>query len=134
MGTNQAQAAIDFEELLGDLSSSFVRASVEKIDSEVERWLEKIALVIGADRSSVFQMDPDGAGLYVTHQWSRTGVTTPDIRGSSVNVTKLYPWAMAKVLSGELLIFSSLDEFPPEAYRDVTSARHVSLKSNVLIQ
>ena len=37
MGTNQAQAAIDFEELLGDLSSSFVRVSVEEIDSEVER-------------------------------------------------------------------------------------------------
>jgi len=65
MGTNQAQAAIDFEELLGDLSPSFVRISIEEIDSEVERWLEKIALTMGADRSSVFQMDPDGGGVCV---------------------------------------------------------------------
>jgi signal transduction histidine kinase len=133
MGTNQAQAAIDFEELLGDLSSSFVRISIEEIDSEVERWLEKIALAMDADRSSVLQMDPDGRGVCVTHQWSRPGVTTPDIRGLKTNVIKLYPWSIAKLLSGELVVFSSLDEFPPEAYRDVASARHVSLKSNVLI-
>jgi hypothetical protein len=31
-----------------------------------------------------------------------------------------------------LLLFSNLDELPPEAYRDVASARHVSLKSNVI--
>ena len=91
MGTNQAQAAIDFEELLGDLSSSFVRISIEEIDSEVERWLEKIALTMGADRSSVFQMDPDGGGVCVTQQWSGPGVTTPDIRGLKTNVIKLYP-------------------------------------------
>jgi signal transduction histidine kinase len=133
MGTSQAQAAIDFEELLGDLSSSFVRTSIEEIDAEVERWLEKIALAIGADRSSVFQMDPEGGGVCVTHQWSRPGVTTPDVRGLKTNVTRLYPWAIARVLSGELLLFSSLDELPPEAQRDLASARHVSLKSNVLI-
>src|SRR5262245_39143988 len=127
------QAFVDFEELLGDLSSSFVRVSVEEIDSEVGRWLEKIALAMGADRSSVLQMDPGGGGVCVTHQWSRPGVTTPDIRGVKTNVAKLYPWASAKVLSGELLIFSSLDEIPPEAHRDLASARHVSLKSNLLI-
>jgi signal transduction histidine kinase len=133
MGTNQAQAAVDFEELLGDLSSSFVRSSIDEIDLEVERWLEKIAMAMGADRSSVFQIDPEGGGVLVTHQWSRPGVTTPDIRGLRTNVAKLYPWAIAKVLSGELVIFSSLDELPPEARRDLASARHVSLKSNVLI-
>jgi signal transduction histidine kinase len=133
MDTDQPQAAIDFEELLGDLSSWFVRISIEEIDAEVEQWLEKIALAMGADRSSVFQMDLEGGGVYVTHQWSRPGVITPDIRGPKANVTKLYPWVMAKVLSGELFTFSSLDEFPLEAYRDLASARHVSLKSNVLI-
>jgi hypothetical protein len=54
-GTDQAQAAIDFEELLGDLSSSFVRISIEEIDSEVERWLEKITLAMGADRRVSFR-------------------------------------------------------------------------------
>jgi signal transduction histidine kinase len=133
MDTNQAQTGIDFEELVGDLSSSFVRISIEEIDSEVERWLEKIALAMKADRSSVFQMDPEGGGFYVTHQWSRPGVTTPDIRGLKTNVIKLYPWSIAKLLSGQMVIFSSLDEFPPEAYRDVASARHVSLRSNACI-
>jgi signal transduction histidine kinase len=133
MDTNQARAAIEFEELLGDLSSSFVRISIDEIDSEVEQWLEKIALAMGADRSSVFQMDLEGGGVYVTHQWSRLGVITPDIRGLKTNVIKLYPWSIARLLSGQMFIFSSLDDFPPEAYRDLASARHVSLKSNVLI-
>jgi len=48
-------------------------------------------LTMGADRSSVFQMDPDGGGVCVTQQWSGPGVTTPDIRGLKTNVIKLYP-------------------------------------------
>jgi hypothetical protein len=95
MGTNQAQAAIDFEELLGDLSSSFVRISIEEIDSEIERWLEKIALTMGADRSSVFSNGSGRRrclrGVCVTRQWSGPGVTMPDIRGPKTNVIKLYP-------------------------------------------
>ena len=69
MGTDQAQAAVDFEQLLGDLSAAFVRVSVDQIDDEIERWLERVVLAIGVDRSLVVQLDARSRLLYITHEW-----------------------------------------------------------------
>ena len=59
--------AVDFEKLLADLSTVFVRASVDEIDGEIERWLERIVLAMGVDRSTVVQLDPQDGQLYITH-------------------------------------------------------------------
>jgi len=123
---------VDFEKLLSDLSASLIRASVAEIDSEIERWLERIVLVMDADRGNVLQVDPADGGIYLTHQWGRPSVPTPD-RGRKTDSTKWYPWLLGKVRSGELVVFSRLDELPPEAYKDVAAARQMGGKSNVTI-
>jgi hypothetical protein len=64
-----------FEKLLADLSTVFVRASVDEIDDEIERWLERIVLAMGVDRSTVVQSDPQDGQLYITHQWAREGLS-----------------------------------------------------------
>jgi hypothetical protein len=73
MRTDQAQAAVDFEQLLGDLSAAFVRVSVDQIDDEIERWLERVVLTIGVDRSLVVQLDARSRLLYITHEWAARG-------------------------------------------------------------
>src|ERR1700722_10258152 len=82
---------VDFEKLLGDLSAAFVRVSVEDIDTEIERWLERIVLSLNVDRSTVVQVDPTDGALYSTHQWARDGVSTPD-RGIRTSVAAVFPW------------------------------------------
>jgi signal transduction histidine kinase len=123
---------VDFEKLLSDLSAAFIRVAVEDIDREIERWLEHIVLAMNVDRSTVAQVDPADGGLYVTHQWAREGVSAPD-RGQRTDSAKYYPWLRSKVLAGELIVISSLEDFPPEASKDLAAARHVGLKSNVTI-
>ena len=123
---------IDFEKLLSDLSASFVRVSVEEIDQEIERWLERIVLAVNVDRSTIVQVDPADGGIYTTHQWAREGVDAPD-RGRRVDDTDSYPWLTRMVLAGEIAVISRLDDMPPEAWKDRNSFRRDGNKSNVTI-
>src|SRR5271165_5172128 len=126
----QRSEVVDFEILLGDLSAAFIRVSVEEIDREIERWLRLIVLALHVDRGNVVQLEPADGALYVTHQWGREGVSTPD-KGLKVNNSRFYPWLTGKILSGELVVISRLEELPPEAYKDVAAFQFVGTKCNV---
>jgi signal transduction histidine kinase len=123
---------VDFEKLVADLSSAFIRVPVEEIDLEIERWLQQIVLAFDVDRSTVLQIDPADGGLYATHQSARKGVITPD-RGLRTNFALLFPWITSKVLSGELTIMSRVEDLLSEAPKDVVTARRGGAKSNVTI-
>ena len=123
---------VDFENLLGDLSAAFVRVSVEDIDREIERWLERIVLALKVDRSTVLQVDPADGAIYSTHQWAREGVSAPD-RGTRTNLADFYPWLTGKVVSGEVVVVSRFEDLPPEAATDLAAARRAGTKSNVTI-
>lgn len=122
----------DFENLLGDLSAAFVRVSVEEIDDEIERWLQRIVLAMDVDRGNVVQVDPVDGVYYTTHQWGREGVITPD-KGRKVNSLQLFPWLTGKIIAGETVVLSRLEGLPPEASVDLASARSVETKSNITI-
>src|SRR5262249_24881338 len=106
-------AAVSFEKLLADLSTVFVRASVDEIDDEIERWLERIVLAMGVDRSTVVQLDPQDGLLYITHQWAREGVSA--LQRSRTPPPHEFSWLVDKVNSGQVLVISRVDDLPPEA-------------------
>ena len=118
-GVNLQSSYDNFEKLLGDLSTSFVRVSVEEIDREIERWLQCIVLAMDLDRGTLAQLDADRS-MCVTHQWAREGVTAPDM-GSFVKIA--FPWTASKLLSGESVIISQIDEFPLEAVEERAYAK-----------
>ena len=122
----------DFEKLLSDLSSAFIRVSVEEIDGEIESWLQKIVLAMDLDRSTVVQVDPADGGLYSTHQWAREGLPAPD-RGVRTNAAIFYPWLTGQVLSGKTVVLSRMADFPPEATIDRHAALRSGAKSNVTL-
>ena len=132
MGTDQAQAAVDFKQQLGDLSAAFVRVSLDQIDNEIEGWLERIVLAMGVDRSLVVQLDPGDGILYISHRWARESVSS-SFRGLRFDGPLETPWLNDKVRSGELIVFSRLDDLPPEASTDLESFRQAGTKSNVTI-
>jgi signal transduction histidine kinase len=109
----------DFEKLLSDLSAAFIRVSVEEIDNEMERWLQRIVMTLHMDRGTVGQLDQSGA-VYITHQWARSGVTAPD---KGLDVRQSLPWTAHKLFAGELVAVSQIDEFPPEAVEERNYAR-----------
>jgi len=124
---------VDFEKLLGDLSAAFIRTSVEEIDLEIERWLERIVLAMEVDRSTIVQVDPAEGFLYATHQWARPGVSTVDRSLRVMDASKFFPWLTGQALSGELVVISRLEDLPPEASTDQATFRRVGNKSNVTV-
>src|SRR5260370_21681709 len=110
---------VDFEKLLSELSASFIRVSVEEIDSQIELWLKQIVLAMDVDRATVAELEPADGALCVTHQWAREGVSTPD-KGSDVKLR--FPWTANKLVSGELVTISQIDEFPPDAVEELSYA------------
>jgi len=62
------QESHHFERLVADLSAAVVRATVGSIDHEIERCLERIVVTLRLDRSTVFQLAPNGIP-HISRQW-----------------------------------------------------------------
>ncbi len=127
----QNSEVANFEKLLGDLSAAFIRASAEEVDSEIERWLERIVLSLDVDRGTVSQFDRSDGGFYVTHQWAREGVTASD-RG--LNAGEAFPWLVGKIMSDQLIVLSKLpDDLPPEATKERASLIVDPVKAHITV-
>jgi formate hydrogenlyase transcriptional activator len=117
-----------FERLVADLSGAFVRAAAEEIDDEINRWLRRIVLALGLDRSTVAQIDPHSGSASFSHGWARE---EERVITNSLDANAMLPWLRKKMLAGETVVFSSLDELPEEAGVDRESMRVHGPKSNV---
>jgi signal transduction histidine kinase len=118
-----------FNELVAELSTSFIRASISEIDDEINRSLERIAEMLDLDRSTIAEFRPDGLAVF-SHGWVRD--PRQDLIGQSLDVNALLPWTKEKMLAGETVVMSSVDRLPPEAVIDKESIRRYGPKSNVM--
>ncbi len=118
-----------FNELVAELSTSFIRASISEIDDEINRSLERIAEMLDLDRSTIAEFRPDGLAVF-SHGWVRDA--RQDLIGQSLDVNALLPWTKEKMLAGETVVMSSVDRLPAEAVIDKESIRRYGPKSNVM--
>ena len=119
-----------FEELVVELAGAFVRVTTDKIDEEINRWLERIVLALGLDRSTIAEINPSDGRAVFSHGWARE----PErIIGRSLDANALMPWAKAKMLAGDTIVMASVDALPDEAAVDRESMRRYGPKSNVMI-
>ncbi|HET6409279.1 MAG TPA: ATP-binding protein, partial [Chthoniobacteraceae bacterium] len=115
------------QRLLADLSSRFVALPSSDVDAAIEETQQLIVESLGLDRSTLWQLDEQGAGMICTHCWQR-----PDWPPVPAMFTtdRTLPWAQTMVLRGECFSFSNLNELPPEAAEDVEAFRVHGPKSN----
>jgi PAS domain S-box-containing protein len=116
-----------FEALLSDLSARFINLPAEQVDQEIEAGLQRLVEFLDLDRSTLFQLSGDGKTLVVTHSWAKPGYEP--IR--QVIAQEELPWALKKVLGGETVVFSSVEELPEAAARDKETLRQRGPKSNI---
>jgi signal transduction histidine kinase len=107
--------ALEFEQLLSEASAAFIRALADEIDGEIERWLQRFGAALVIHKATLAQLDPTDGQLKATHQWVQKGVSPNNLAQAAAD----FPWLMAKILSGELLVFDDLDNLPAEAFKDL---------------
>jgi transcriptional regulator with GAF, ATPase, and Fis domain len=105
------ERAPSFERMLAELSATFIDLPAERFDDHLNHLLARVAHMLDLDRSNVSQRDPDDGRFHLTHQWMREGVQ-PFPR---IVPEQAIPWIMSRLLRGEGVTVSNLDELPPEA-------------------
>src|SRR5580765_16121 len=118
------QDRLKFESLVADLVSRFVNIDSDRIDATIQDAQQRLVEALDLDRSALFQFSESESELVFTHYWSRPELPPLDPRES----TRQFPWAVGKVLKGEIVCFSSLDELPPDA-ADRTALLRIGTKS-----
>ena len=123
----ELEERLRFETLLSDLSARFINLPADEVDKEIEAALGRIVPFLGLDRSTLFQLSEDETTLLVSHCWAAPGFES--VKG--LIPRDMVPWALARVLQGRTIQFSSPDDLPEEADRDKETLRKVGPRSNV---
>ena len=125
------ESRIAFETLIADLSSHFVNLDSDLIDGASRMRSGALSRRSTSTAPCLFQLSGKDGQLALSHYW-----TSPELIGgaiSSIATVEKFPWAAAKVMKGELICFSRLDELPAEAALDREGFEAVDTKSNVTI-
>lgn len=121
-----------FELLVSDLSARFVRISPDRVDAEIEHGLRKILEFFQVDRAGLLQILPEKEEWMITHfAYSEhvAPIPTKTRLPASIN-----PWAYEKLArKGEAVIFSRIDDVPPEAEIDRKTWSEWGIRSNLVL-
>ncbi len=112
-----------FERLLSELSARLVPVSLDAVDVEIERGLQRVAEFLGVDRASLLQSLPGGNVVRIG--WAGRGIE----RQSSIVGADQFPWTSEQLARGQAVRFSRLDELPPEAAIDRRSHQDAGMRS-----
>lgn len=130
---DQPAGTREFDRLIYELLTRFVKISVEQIDSEIRISIRRIIEFLDLDRGVLYQLSCDGTHMICTHCWEAPGCNPESVFPG----TSSAPWVYKKILRGEYVIFSSVEDLPEEAAKDkeyITSSgtkSHISLPMEI---
>ncbi len=116
-----------FERLLADLSAEFIRLPPSEVEGAIEEALSAIVEVLDVDRSNLARFSPEDGTYSSMQSWARSGLA----QASTGDLTDKYPWVLPRILRGEGVVFSSIDELPAEAHVDRASFQRTGVRSHV---
>jgi signal transduction histidine kinase len=121
---------LGFEQLLTDLSASFVNVPADRVDSQIERALQRLVEFLGVERGSLGELSENSRAVLVTHSYVVPGFPPFPSR----ILDEKFPWYAEQVRRGVVLRFArSLEDFPAEAVHEREFVARTGLKSNLVI-
>lgn len=120
-----------FEQLLADLSASFVNLPADRIDAQIEKSLQSLVEFLGNDRSTLVEFGDDADHVLVTHSYAVNEFVPFPVGALATN---RFPWFIGQFQSGKTVFLKKLpDELPPEAKNEIEYCRAHGLRSNVTV-
>jgi PAS domain S-box-containing protein len=127
----ELEERLQFETLLADLSARFVALTADQVDREIEDAQRRVCELLDLERSTLWQSsgaDPSAA-IRLTHMYQSSGAPAPKGLGGNT----LFPWTAYKVLSGETILVSKMEDLPPDAARDRDTWHRYGTKSTLVV-
>jgi len=153
---SEIEKQLRFETLLAEISTHFINLPADRIDHEIEAAQRRISEFFGIDRSTIWQQLNHEPGRYVfTHVIEHEDVQTvikPKNTSFSLNgkwkvqasdgypvhiqleISRDFPWIFSQVIQhGKIVLFSRIEELPPEAIHDAEMMFRYGTKADVII-
>ncbi len=128
--SSSSEVQLQFEHALAQLSSRFVNLQPEEVDAEIESAMQQICEVMGLDRCELAKFDESALAFHITHCWAAPGIQ----RLPELLPHEQVPWIAETMLKAEKVQFSTLDDFPVEAVKDLETTRElVRAKSGTIL-
>jgi transcriptional regulator with GAF, ATPase, and Fis domain len=120
---------MEFERLLAEISTFFINLPADRIDGEIKDAQRRVCERLHLDRSTLFQVSRRKPGtLLLTHLHQPPESVTPP---EKMDIQDFWPWSLRKVLQGETLVISRINDLPAEADRDRQSFLRYGTQSMV---
>jgi PAS domain S-box-containing protein len=98
-----------FEHLVNDLSMTFINQPEDQLDATVKTILGRIAEFLKIDRIAVFGFSHERTDCVLISSWRSDAFQT------LTSTTNQFPWQTKRLLRGESVLVSDLNELPEEA-------------------
>ncbi len=128
----QLDERLRFQRLLSEISAEFTDLSVGGVDGKIENGMRRLGEFMDVDRCFLNQFSDDRTGFRITHLWTAKGL--PGEEGIfDIVLNEQVPWYTSRMLSGESIVISNIDEFPDEAVNERGYALSVGIKSSAIV-
>jgi PAS domain S-box-containing protein len=114
-----------FEQLLSNISTSFIDLPVEKIDQLINGALEQVGRFLRVDRCSLGNVTPDYKEMIVTHVWHRKPVSGIQ---QSYTIAQ-FPWLLSPFMTGKELLWSKSEGLPTGSEADIRLLQESGMQS-----
>lgn len=110
----QLRRRLEIEELVTSVSTDFVNARAEEIETATDRALERIGRCAGVDRSYLYMLHDNGARMSKMHGWCANGIDPRQGWGRDLRIDRL-PWGIDHLANSGLLNIPSVRDLQGEA-------------------
>ena len=123
--TPAVSAETSFEDLVTDLTASFVGVEPEALDDQILDALRRIVLFLGVDRSTLGRYEATPGQLTATHSWAVPGIQPVP----SPLAESRFPYLAPRVRAGTPVAFDRIGDLPPEAAADAQALSALGIRS-----
>ncbi|HET8796334.1 MAG TPA: EAL domain-containing protein, partial [Thermoanaerobaculia bacterium] len=124
------QHRLDYEMLIGAISTRFANAGDEELDAAIVDALADIARFVGVPRAHVFLVLEDGLSARLAYEWNAPGsVARRELYGELP--TASFPWWIDRLGEGAVIRWRTVDELPAEAANERRLAERYGIVSAI---
>ena len=121
------EAQLEFERFVAELSFQFINLPSDQVIDGIREGLGRISQEFHLDRCTFVRVSPDGV-LVEPVAWTAPGIPSVEM---PLPARVRFPWAIERLLAGELLVFSTLADVPSDI--DRTNFGSIGTKSAVYV-
>jgi signal transduction histidine kinase len=116
-----------FEELLSRLSGAFVHLPSHAMAAASETWLRHLGDLLGVERITIYRRSGELGELTVEYVWRGPPVSP----ASPAIMAQDLPWTALELRRERRVVFSRVEDLPPEAAHDAETLRSGRVRSGL---